>query len=943
MAYRKPAVKVSQVFQSSAAALTLPSLPGVVVGPGFQIADNVNAGTYSEDDVGATLFPYTGLAAGGIVDLTDLPDDEADQGVYKGVSVTLKDALLVLAPPLPATSLSTGKLTTPNVFEDATAGAFASFDPAALPAKKFYVDVISGSGINAGDLGMKLVTSKTSDNSIKVATEWLSSLPFINVTYRILEFRETEIIPAESFTDLGITKTVDGVQVSANLTSITDAVPMHVVEADIFLGWRALRPDLAGSLNVFTDLDSLKAIFGVSAIVPANVGAYAVNIALSNSAAPMSFCGLTADWVGNEELAYQDALEFLESKDIYAIAVLTQNTAVHQLQNSHVSAMSDPEVGRERVSFISRKLSSTATIVPASGVGNRTTAGTGNGLSGTDNKVFKDPTNGQFVTEAVGVGHYLEIVSYTAVEGTDRSPAADERDFLKAGAPNVLRIGNAAFVGGDVGKVILVRGATTAANSKEYTIASIVSSVKAGVTEAPGVDEVMPSTARAWITSLDRSVAHNAADAVVAATKTWSFVNGAFVAGDVGKLLFVAGAADAGNNGIFKIATIVSATSVTTEEAPGADETFGGGVTQKVYTIVREPARDYVSDSVNGTSRVWTIPNALFTAADVGRELRIAGASNGGNNADHVIEAVLSSSEVRTSNATTPVTEAFNGLTVNITIAIRSVTPSDDEAEYITGTRHQIATIVSETQFTLVADPTAGFGGTLEDVVYRVTRDLTRVEEATLLAGYATSFANRRLLSLWPDVLAISVNSAVVKVPGYLAGAAITGMTAGLPSQQGFTNLSLVGFVGRENSDDRFTDAQLDIIAGGGNFVLTQPVPGAALSVRHQLTTDLSTIYFQEYSVTKNLDLISKFFRALFRPFLGIYNIDSTLLDMLKTRGQSGIDFLKSQSQPRVGAPLRGGQLSKLEESTSQPDSVEADINCDLPLPLNNVNLRLLA
>lgn len=943
MAYRRPAIEVSQEFQSSAAALSLPTLPACIIGPGFQIADNVNAGIYSSAALGSTLFPYTGLTVGAIADLTNLPTAEADQGVHKGISVTLKNAYLVKAPALPAVSLTTGSLTTPNVFADATVGAFASFDPAALPVKRYYVDVIDAAGINAADVGRKFVTAKVSDNSLKVAAEWLTALPLINVTYRILEFRDTEIIPAEDFTDLGITKTTTGVSIAAGLLSITDAVQMSVVEADVYLGWRALRPDLAGSLTLFTDLDSLKAVFGTTAIVPANIGAYAVNLALQNTAASVGYSGLDADWVANEELAYQSALEFVESKDVYAIATLTQNTAVHQLQSSHVTALSVPSMGRERVSFISRKLSSTAVVAPASGVGTRLSAGASNGIAGVDNKVFKDITNGVFVTEAVRVGHFLEITSYTAVAGSDRAPAANERDFLLAGGTNIVRVGNAAFVGGDVGKVILVRGATTAANSKEYTIASIVSSVKAGVTQAPGVDEVLPAAARAWITSLDRSIAHNAADAVVALTKTWSFVNGAFVAGDVGRLLFMAGAAAAGNNGVFKIATVVSPTVVTTEEAPSADETFGVGVTQKVYQLVREPVRDATSDSVVGSSRTWTLPNALFTAADVGRTLRIASAQIAGNNADHIIEAVLSSSQVRTTNATTPVTEEFNGLLGNITIDIRATTPNDDEAEYITSTRHEIASIVSETQLTLASDPTAGFGGTLTGVVYRITRDLTRDEEATLLAGYATSFANRRLVSVWPDVLAISVGGVVVKVPGYMAGAVIAGMTAGFPSQQGFTNMSLSGFVGRENSDDRFTDVQLDTIAGGGNMVLTQPVADAALSVRHQLTTDVSTIYFQEFSVTKNLDLIARFFRGLFRPFLGIYNIDTTLIDMLKTRAQAGIDFLKGQRQPRIGAPLRGGQLTLIQESTDQPDSLETEISCDLPLPLNNVTVKLLA
>jgi hypothetical protein len=187
----------------------------------------------------------------------------------------------------------------------------------------------------------------------------------------------------------------------------------------------------------------------------------------------------------------------------------------------------------------------------------------------------------------------------------------------------------------------------------------------------------------------------------------------------------------------------------------------------------------------------------------------------------------------------------------------------------------------------------------------------------------------------------VSVNGLATPVPGYFAGAVLAGMVAGLPAQAGFTNLTVAGFVGRANSDDRFTDAQLDVIAGGGTLIFTQPVPGAAVGVRHQLTTDVSTIFFQELSITKNVDMVSRFLRQLYAPFIGSYNITESLLDLMKTRGEAGINFLKEQKAPKVGAPLKAGSLSRIEESKTQPDSVEIDVKGDFPLPLNNVKITL--
>jgi hypothetical protein len=944
MAYRRPAIEVIQEFQEAAAALSLPSLPACVVGPGFQVEEQVDSGVYSEVNLAVTSYPYVNLTTGAIVDLDASPETEAEANAHKSVSVTLRDVFLVKEPALPSTSRITGNLIGPNVFQDLETGAFSSFDPDAAGAPTFYVDIIGGAGVTEADKGRKLVIDKTDDNNLVVAAEWTSGVPITNAEYRILEFREEEVYAEDQLSDNGITATDLSVDINPGLKSVSDATIMSVVEADILLSWRALRPDLAGALTVFTDLDSLEAVFGIGTIVPSNIGAYAVNLALINTTTEINFSGLSASFFTNEEQSFQDALEYLETKDVYGLAVTTHLTAVHQLLKSHVEGQSLSSVGKERVGFVNRKLVELEVLVPASGIGNNTSAGAGNGTSAPTNTIFKDPTNGSFITDDVGVGHFLEIASYTALPGTQRAVVPDEVDYLGAG-PDRIQLLNGEFVVTDNGRTILIRGATDPLNDIAHVISGVpLSPVQVPITIPVATAEVLPSTARAWIADLSQTIANdNPNDSVDVATKTWVFANGAFTSNDIGRLLYMVGTG-AGNDGVFTIGSILGPTSFTTIEVPGGNETFLGGVTQFIYDVNREPARDSVSDSVDGTSREWTILGGLFTEEDVGRKLSVAGALAGGNNsADHVIEAVISPTIVRTDNTTTPATEVFDGLaTVITTLDVVSVTPSTDEAAYIADTRHEIASINSESQVTLGVDPTAGFGGTLEDVVYRVTKDLSLTEQAETIGGYSASLGSRRIVATWPDVLAVSVNGLATKVPGYFAGAVLTGLTAGLPSQAGFTNLTVTGFVGREHSDDLFSDSQLDTIAGGGTMIFLQPVVDSALSIRHQLTTDVSTIFFQEFSVTKNVDLIARFFRAMYAPFLGIYNITDGLLDVLKTKGEGGIGFLLDQRAPRVGAPLRSGQLERIEESATQPDTVEIDIGISVPLPLNNIKLTLL-
>ena len=88
--------------------------------------------------------------------------------------------------------------------------------------------------------------------------------------------------------------------------------------------------------------------------------------------------------------------------------------------------------------------------------------------------------------------------------------------------------------------------------------------------------------------AINRAIAHNAADDVVAATKVWTFVNGAFTVDDVGRLLLMGGTAS-GNDGLYTIAAVNSPTEIETAEAPIADETAGASPwTQDVYEAAGE-------------------------------------------------------------------------------------------------------------------------------------------------------------------------------------------------------------------------------------------------------------------------------------------------------------------------------------------------------------------
>jgi len=766
--YRRPGIEIIQQFQAAAPALALPSLPACIVGPGYQIKDDVSVGNYNDDSgavITPSLFPYLGLAGGGIVDLADLDAGEL-ASIQKPVGVKLKDVYLVEIDQITAADgVSIAGSTTFN--DPAPAGIFSALNPGAVGAPLFYLQIVSGTFITAADKALNLIVAKTDDNTLKLSRE--ISVGAVDIAYRVLSFSSSITYDGADFAALGIGKTAADVSLPGNLESSVD-LGKKVAIASVLLSWRALRPDLAGNINVFTTLDDLEAVFGVGQVVPANILAFGILTALDNTTTEVSATGLSATLLTDEDEAYIDALDFLSDKDVYAIAVTSQNPLVHQTLSSHVTGESASTVGRERIGFINRKIKTVAVVTPSSGVGTASPGVT----SGATNKTFRDDitTPATFITDGVQVGHFVEIKGYVA---------------------NPLLLDPVTVSPGDTLTVVGINGTFA------FAAAVPVLSAIAG--------------------------------------------NSLKVTGSVG-----------GNNGIFLITSATLNTIVVKNPGGLSDETFSGAEIIETHDPIPTVAQD----------------------------------------------------------------------------------------EFILGTRHFVNSVDSQVQLTLENDPTNGFVGTLTGVVYVITRDLTLDQQASFLAGYSSSFANRRLVNVWPDQLVRPVGGTATVLPGYFGGCALVGFVAGLPSQQGFTNLAITGFTGRIHGKDYFRDRQLDIIAGGGTLLLEQEVSDAPLFVRHQLTTDLSTIKFQELSVTKNVDLISRFFRDLNKKYIGIFNVNQPLIDHLRTVNTSGIEFLKASKAPNVGGVINSAAIIKLQPSDSQDDEVDLEIELGIPIPFNHLKITLL-
>lgn len=257
--------------------------------------------------------------------------------------------------------------------------------------------------------------------------------------------------------------------------------------------------------------------------------------------------------------------------------------------------------------------------------------------------------------------------------------------------------------------------------------------------------------------------------------------------------------------------------------------------------------------------------------------------------------------------------------------------------------RYKIGAVSSDHQLTL-ASAVAGVASLKTAIDYEVDRDLSKDEQAELVGGYGASFADRRVVHCWSDDVGSPFGQQVKDLPGYYLCCAVAGLTTGLPSQQGFTNLQVSGFLAIKHSSRYFSDTQLNTIANGGTMIFAQDGEKQPLYIRHQLTTDRSAIKFQEYSFTKNVDFTDKFLRDAFKGYPGRYNIVDTTTDDLKGTAAGAVKFLKEDTiRPRIGGVIRSGSLVELAEDPTQIDRMAMVFRLNFPVPLNNLDITILA
>lgn len=348
-------------------------------------------------------------------------------------------------------------------------------------------------------------------------------------------------------------------------------------------------------------------------------------------------------------------------------------------------------------------------------------------------------------------------------------------------------------------------------------------------------------------------------------------------------------------------------------------------LTQDVATLdLFQTHVDTMSQPQYASWRIAFLNTAIPTSQNIGPWSSTLVNSNGGNN---TITLVSGNYVLTASNATF----VSDGVVPGDTVVVTAGTGSPSPVGKLTVTQ-----VLNNQQVAVQAS------GTATAVSYYVSRTLSKAQQAAAVAAQSSTFNDMRVYHVQPDTISVPVNGVDVNVPGYYAGCVLAGMTSAYAVQQGFTNMTVPGIDELIKSNFYFTRSQMDTMAAAGTLLLVQASQGTSPYVRHQLSTNLTSLNTKELSLVKNLDYLAYFFQSQLKDFIGKYNITTDSLNTLRTSINAGSSFLIGQVQANIGAPLLAAKIVSLAQSTTNEDQVICQLQVTLANPMNNILLYLV-
>lgn len=272
-----------------------------------------------------------------------------------------------------------------------------------------------------------------------------------------------------------------------------------------------------------------------------------------------------------------------------------------------------------------------------------------------------------------------------------------------------------------------------------------------------------------------------------------------------------------------------------------------------------------------------------------------------------------------------------NGVAAGDSFRINFGTDAFGEETY---DEYEVESVTSEGTLVLVTGPSAAISVARRIEVWHPN---TKAEMVTQLAAAADTWGSDRIRLVWPD----EVGFGGATLTGYYACAALAGLAGSVPSNQGLRNVGVSGIDSATRSSRLFTASQLEAIAAGGLFVISQ-TPEGTIYVRTANTTDPTSVATREETVVRNADMVRKAVQAAWAPYVGSGNVVGNLESLLEGALADLTAKLKSATTTRLGPPVGGLSLTSVTAVEGSPDVVTVVVTATgLSVPLNLIRVVL--
>ena len=214
----------------------------------------------------------------------------------------------------------------------------------------------------------------------------------------------------------------------------------------------------------------------------------------------------------------------------------------------------------------------------------------------------------------------------------------------------------------------------------------------------------------------------------------------------------------------------------------------------------------------------------------------------------------------------------------------------------------------------------------------------TRDEQVEYIAGIAQSFANRRVVLVWPD----TVGAGATTMPGTFLCAAIAGLMAGSLPNQGLTRVSISGFDDLTRSSEYFTETQLNALAGSGVWIVTEDKDGTVFT-RHAVTTSTVDIQEREEMFTRILDYIAFQLHGILDGYIGRTNVTNKTLESIYDSMKAFMRRVAASNYNAMGPLATEYKIVSVEQDDLLQDRVNVVVSLTIVKSLNNIVLRIQA